>query len=193
MQPAPDEITQLLRAWDSGDEQTLERLVPLVYQELHKLAARCMAGEQEEHILQTTALVHEVYLRLVGIDNVGWRDRAHFFALCARLMRRILIDLARSRHYQKRGGHAVHLPLDEAITVSIKDAPDILAVDEVLKSLAVLDPRKGHLVELRYFGGLTVEETAEVLQVSPETVLRDWKLAKAWLTRELTTRGHDEA
>jgi RNA polymerase sigma-70 factor, ECF subfamily len=193
MRPSPDEITQLLRAWETGEEQSLERLVPLVYQELHQLAARCMAGEQKGNLLQTTALVHEVYLRLVGIDNVGWRDRAHFFALCARLMRRILIDLARSRNYQKRGGHAVHLQLDEAITVSVKDAPDILAVDEAMKSLALLDPRKSQMVELRYFGGLTVEETAEVLKISPETVLRDWRLAKAWLIRELAMQGPDEA
>jgi RNA polymerase sigma factor (TIGR02999 family) len=152
-----------------------------------------MAGEHEGHVLQTTALVHEVYIRLVDVDNVGWRDRAHFFALCARLMRRILIDLARSRHYQKRGGHAAHLHLDEALTVSIETAPDILAVDDALQSLAAVDSRKSQIVELRFFGGLTVEETADVLQISPETILRDWRLAKAWLMRELSRGGDNEA
>jgi RNA polymerase sigma factor (TIGR02999 family) len=151
-----------------------------------------MAGEQEGHVLQTTALVHEVYIRLVDVDNVGWRDRAHFFALSARLMRRILIDLARSRYYQKRGGHATHLHLEDALTVSIETAPDILAVDDALQSLAAVDSRKSQIVELRFFGGLTVEETADVLRISPETVLRDWRLAKAWLMRELSRGGDNE-
>ena len=185
-QPLSHEVTQLLRAWDAGDKQALELLMPLLYGELHRLAARCMAGEQEGNVLQTTALVHEAYLRLVDIDNVGWQDRIHFFSLCARLMRRILIDLARSRHYQKRGGNTVHLHLDEALTISFETAPDILAVDEALQSLAIVDPRKSQMVELRFFGGLTVEETADVLQVSPETIRRDWRLAKAWLNRALT-------
>jgi len=167
--------------------------MPLMYEELHRLAARCMAEEQEGHVLQTTALVHEVYIRLVDVDNVGWRDRAHFFALSARLMRRILIDLARSRHYQKRGGHAAHLHLEEALTVSIETAPDILAVDDALQALAAVDSRKSQIVELRFFGGLTVEETADVLQISPETILRDWRLAKAWLIRELSRDGDNEA
>ena len=192
-QPSSHEMTQLLRAWNAGDKQALEHLMPLMYEELHRLAARCMAGEHEGHVLQTTALVHEVYIRLVDVDNVGWRDRAHFFALCARLMRRILIDLARSRHYQKRGGHAAHLHLDEALTVSIETAPDILAVDDALQSLAAVDSRKSQIVELRFFGGLTVEETADVLQISPETILRDWRLAKAWLIRELSRDGDNEA
>jgi RNA polymerase sigma-70 factor, ECF subfamily len=191
--PSPHEVTQLLRAWDAGDKQALEDLMPLMYEELHRLAARCMAGEQEGHVLQTTALVNEVYLRLVDVDNVGWRDRAHFFALCARLMRRILIDLARSRHYHKRGGNAAHLHLEEALTVSVETTPDILAVDEALQSLAVVDLRKSQIVELRFFGGLTVEETADVLKVSPETILRDWRLAKAWLSRELKRDIHHEA
>jgi len=192
-QPSSHEMTQLLRAWNAGDKQALEHLMPLMYEELHRLAARCMAEEQEGHVLQTTALVHEVYIRLVDVDNVGWRDRAHFFALSARLMRRILIDLARSRHYQKRGGHAAHLHLEEALTVSIETAPDILAVDDALQALAAVDSRKSQIVELRFFGGLTVEETADVLQISPETILRDWRLAKAWLIRELSRDGDNEA
>jgi len=192
-QPSSHEMTQLLRAWNAGDKQALEHLMPLMYEELHRLAARCMAEEQEGHVLQTTALVHEVYIRLVDVDNVDWRDRAHFFALSARLMRRILIDLARSRHYQKRGGHAAHLHLEEALTVSIETAPDILAVDDALQALAAVDSRKSQIVELRFFGGLTVEETADVLQISPETILRDWRLAKAWLIRELSRDGDNEA
>jgi len=192
-QPSSHEMTQLLRAWNAGDKQALEHLMPLMYEELHRLAARCMAEEQEWHVLQTTALVHEVYIRLVDVDNVDWRDRAHFFALSARLMRRILIDLARSRHYQKRGGHAAHLHLEEALTVSIETAPDILAVDDALQALAAVDSRKSQIVELRFFGGLTVEETADVLQISPETILRDWRLAKAWLIRELSRDGDNEA
>jgi len=192
-QPSSHEMTQLLRAWNAGDKQALEHLMPLMYEELHRLAARCMAEEQEGHVLQTTALVHEVYIRLVDVDNVDWRDRAHFFALSARLMRRILIDLARSRHYQKRGGHATHLHFEEALTVSIETAPDILAVDDALQALAAVDSRKSQIVELRFFGGLTVEETADVLQISPETILRDWRLAKAWLIRELSRDGDNEA
>jgi RNA polymerase sigma-70 factor (ECF subfamily) len=192
-QPSSHEVTQLLRAWEAGDRDALEQLMPLMYEELHRLAGQCMAGEQDGHLLQTTALVHEVYLRLVDVDNVSWQNRAHFFALCARLMRRILIDLARSRHYQKRGGHAAHLHLEEALTVSVETTPDILAVDEALQSLAAVDPRKSQIVELRFFGGLTVEETADVLQISPETVLRDWRLAKAWLIRELKRDIHHEA
>ncbi|PYX05580.1 MAG: RNA polymerase subunit sigma-70 [Acidobacteria bacterium] len=187
-QPSSHEVTLLLRAWDAGDKQALDQLIPLMYEELRRLAAQCLAGEQQGHVLQTTALVHEVYVRLAGVESVGWRNRAHFFALCARLMRRILIDLARSRHYQKRGSNAIHLQLDEALTVSMETAPDILAVDIALQSLATVDPRKSQMVELRFFGGLTVEETAEVMQISPETVLRDWRLAKAWLTRELAAR-----
>jgi len=192
-QPSSHEMTQLLRAWNAGDKQALEQLMPLMYEELHRLAARCVAGEQEGHVLQTTALVHEVYIRLVAVGNVGWRDRAHFFALCARLMRRILIDLARSWHDQKRGGYAAHIHLEEALTVSIETAPDILAVDDALQSLAAVDSRKSRIVKLRFFGGLTVEETADVLEISPETILRDWRLAKAWLMRELSRGGDNEA
>jgi RNA polymerase sigma factor (TIGR02999 family) len=161
----------------------------VVYGELHKLASHYMAAEQGGHTLQTTALVNEVYVRLVDVKHVGWEDRAHFFALCAQLMRRVLIDFARSRNYQKRGGRIPHVELHEAATISMETGPEILAVDEALKSLAKVDGRKSQVVELRFFGGLTVDETATVLKVSPETVIRDWRLAKAWLLRELSGEG----
>lgn len=180
------EITRLLQAWGLGDDGALERLTPLVYQELHRLAHRYMAAEQPGQTLQTTALVHEVYLKLVNVENVDWQNRAHFYGLCARLMRRILIDFARTRNYQKRGGQIPHIELEEAATVSAVIGSELLAVDEALKQLAVMDTRKSDVVELRFFGGLTVEETAAALGVSAETVMRDWKLAKAWLLRELS-------
>jgi RNA polymerase sigma factor (TIGR02999 family) len=161
----------------------------VVYGELHKLASHYMAAEQAGHTLQTTALVNEVYVRLVDVKHVGWEDRAHFFALCAQLMRRVLIDFARSRNYQKRGGRIPHVELYEAATISMETGPEILAVDEALKSLAKVDGRKSQVIELRFFGGLTVNETAAVLKVSPETVIRDWRLAKAWLLRELSGEG----
>ncbi len=180
------EITRLLQAWGLGDNSALERLTPLVYHELHRLAHRYMAAEQPGQTLQTTALVHEVYLRLVDVNNIDWQNRAHFYGLCARLMRRILIDFARSRNYQKRGGHFPHIELEEAATVSAVVGSELLAVDEALKQLATVDARKSEVVELRFFGGLTVEETATALRVSKETVMRDWKLAKAWLLRQLS-------
>ncbi len=183
------EVTRLLQAWGLGDDSALERLMPLVYNELHRLAHRYMAGEQPGQTLQTTALVHEVYLRLVDANDIDWQNRAHFFGLCARLMRRILIDFARSRNYQKRGGHFAHIELEEAATVSAVVGSELLAVDEALKQLAVVDVRKSEVVELRFFGGLTVEETATALRVSEETVMRDWKLAKAWLLRQLSHEG----
>jgi RNA polymerase sigma-70 factor (ECF subfamily) len=186
------DVTRLLQAWGAGDESALERLMPLVYDELHRLARRYMAGEQPGQTLQTTALVHEVYLRLVDVKKVDWQDRAHFYALCARLMRRILIDFARSRAYQKRGGGATHVQLDEALTVSAIVGSELLAVDGALERLAAVDARKSQVVELRFFGGLTVEETAMALKVSPETVMRDWRLAKAWLIRELDREGSHE-
>ena len=188
-----DEITRLLKAWSEGNDEALEKLTPLVYQELHRVARRYMAAERPDHTLQTTALIHEVYLRLVDARDVNWNDRAHFFAVCAQLMRRILIDFARSRHYQKRGGGARRLPLDEAPLVSAEPPADIMALDDALKTLARVDERKSRVVELRFFGGLSVEETAEVLKVSPETVMRDWKLAKAWLLRELSEQESHEA
>jgi RNA polymerase sigma factor (TIGR02999 family) len=160
--------------------------MPFVYNELHRLAQHYMSAEQSAQTLQTTALVHEVYLRLVDVKNVDWQNRAHFYGLCARLMRRILIDFARSRNYQKRGGHFPQIELEEAATVSAVVGSELLAVDEALKQLATVDARKSAVVELRFFGGLTVEETAAALGVSSETVMRDWKLAKAWLMRELS-------
>ena len=190
---SPEEVTRLLQAWKAGDEGSLERLMPLVYDELHRLARRYMAAERTGHPLQTTALVHEVYLRLIDANSIDWQNRAHFYAICARLMRRILIDFARSRNYQKRGAGFAHIQLEEAVTVSEAVGSEMLAVDEALKQLAAIDSRKSEVVELRFFGGLTAEETAAALGVSPDTVLRDWKLAKAWLLRELSGESHHEA
>ena len=189
---SPQEVTRLLQAWKAGDEGALERLMPLVYDELHRLARRYMAAEQTGHPLQTTALVHEVYLRLVDANSIDWQNRAHFYAICARLMRRILIDFARSRNYQKRGASFAHIQLEEAATVSEAVGSELLAVAEALKQLAVIDSRKSDVVEMRFFGGMTVDEIAGALQVSTETVARDWKLAKAWLQRELSReRAHE--
>jgi RNA polymerase sigma factor (TIGR02999 family) len=179
------DITQLLRAWEEGDEHALERLTPLVYDELRKSAKRHMAREREGHTLQTTALINEVYLRLVDFDNVTWQDRAHFFAICARLMRRILTDHARSRSYLKRGGDARRVTLDEALVVSSDPPLDLVALEGALIKLGAFDSRKSSVVELRFFGGLSLKETAEALKISTDTVTRDWNLAKAWLLREM--------
>jgi len=191
--PSPHEVTRLLQAWSAGDQAALERLMNVVYGELHKLAGYYMAMEPPDHTLQTSALVNEVFVRLVDVQHVGWQDRAHFFALCAQLMRRVLIDFARSRNYQKRGGRIPHVELLEAATVSLETAPEILALDEALKSLAKVDARKSQVVELRFFGGLTVKETASALKISEESVLRDWRLAKAWLSREMSGEGRHES
>jgi len=182
----PQEVTRLLLAWNDGDEGALEKLVPVVYQELRRLAGRQMRRERPDHSLQVTALINEAYLRLVDLQNVQWQNRAHFFALCARLMRRILVDFARARHYAKRGGGAQAIPLDQSVVVSPQSSKDLVAVDDALKALAQVDDRKAQVVELRFFGGLTEKEAAEVLKVSAETVRRDWKLAKVWLLRELS-------
>jgi RNA polymerase sigma factor (TIGR02999 family) len=184
--PSKVEVTRLLRAWGDGNRGALEKLIPLVENELHRLAHKYMIREKAGHTLQTTALVNEVYLRLVDIQQIAWKDRAHFFAISARMMRRILTDSARSRHYLKRGGAALHVSLDEALVVSPEQDAEILALDAALGQLAALDPRKSQVVELRFFGGLSVEETAEALKLSPETVMRDWKFAKVWLMRELS-------
>jgi len=178
------DITRLLSAWNSGDKTALERIIPLVYRELHERAERCMAHEPPGHTLQTTALINEVYLRLVGLQRRNWRNRTHFLAVCAQIMRRILVDFARSRNAQRRGGGR-GLALDEALMVCSESSQRIIAIDDALKSLSTFDARKSRVVELRFFGGLDVQETAEVLKVSPETVARDWKMAKAWLTREI--------
>ena len=180
------EVTQLLKAWGGGDDKALEQLTPVVEQELHRLAHRCMAGENPGHTLQTTALVNEVYLRLVDVHAVSWQDRAHFFAISARMMRRILTDFARSRHYQKRGGGAVQVTLDEGLIVAPEKQADIMALDQVLTQFAALYPRQSQVVELRFYGGLDVQEAAEALKISPETVKRDWRFAKSWLLRALS-------
>ena len=180
------DVTQLLKAWTSGDEQALEKLTPLVYEQLHRVAQRYMAGERSSHTLQTTALVNEVYLQLVDCGQINWQDRAHFFAVSAQLMRRILIDFARSRGYQKRGGGVPHLSLEEAPSVCKEPDTNLVALDDALKALAAVDERKSKVVELKFFGGLSLDEAAEVLKVSVETVMRDWRLAKIWLLRELS-------
>ena len=180
------EVTGLLRAWGQGDESALEKLVPLVYDQLHLAARRYMAAERPGHTLQTTALIHETYLRLVNVRQVKWQNRAHFFAICAQLMRRILVDFARSRGYQKRGGDATRVDLDEALLITPEPGANLVALDQALQRLAEVDERKSRVVELRFFGGLSVKEAAEVLKVSADTVMRDWKLAKVWLLRELS-------
>ena len=179
------EITELLQAWSKGEDDALEKLAPLVYAELHRLAHRYMTGERTGHTLQTTALVNEAYLRLVDASRVRWQNRVHFFAVSASFMRRILVDFARSRKYAKRGAGAQRLSLDDAPPVAMERGADLVALDEALTALSAVDGRKGRLVELRYFGGLTEAEAAEVLHVSEETVKRDWRLAKVWLRREL--------
>jgi RNA polymerase sigma-70 factor (ECF subfamily) len=178
-------VTELLLAWSKGEQAALEKLAPLVYAELRRIAHRYMNRERRGHTLQTTELVNEAYLRLIDASQVRWQDRAHFFAISAQLMRRILVDFARSRGYIKRGGGAHRATFDEALLVSPAPGPDLVALDDALKALAVKDARKCRVVELRFFGGLSVEETAEVLKVSPETVHRDWRLAKAWLARQM--------
>jgi len=179
----------LLVAWGHGDEAALEQLMPLVYDELRRIAGRYMKGERPGHTLQATALVNEAYLRLVEIRRVQWQNRAQFFGIAARSMRRILVDAARARRSQKRGGGVHEITLDEALVVAEEPAPALVALDDALDALKALDARKERVVELRYFGGLTVAETAEVLQVSPETVMRDWDFAKAWLSREMTAHS----
>jgi RNA polymerase sigma factor (TIGR02999 family) len=185
------EITELLQAWRRGDESALEKLTPQVYRELHRAAKGCMRAERDGHTLQTTALINELYLRLTDLKEIDWQNRAHFFALCARQMRRILTDQARARQSHKRGGGAQPISLDAAPIVSTRPQREVLAIDDALKALAKVDSRKSQVVELRFFGGLNVEETAEVLKVSPDTVVRDWKLAKAWLLRELSQESLD--
>jgi RNA polymerase sigma factor (TIGR02999 family) len=182
--PVPP-VTDLLVAWAHGDAAALAQLMPLVHDELHRLARREMRGERPGHTLQTTALVNEAYMRLIDVRRVDWQDRAHFFALSARIMRRILVDHARSRNYLKRGGGTRQVSLDEALVVSEACNDDLVALDDALQALAAVDARKSQVVEMRFFGGLTVEETAEALHVSPETVMRDWQFAKVWLLRAL--------
>jgi len=183
--PSSAEVTKLLLAWNAGDEQALGKLTPIVYSELHRLAHRYMGGERQDHTLQTSALVNEAYLKLVDIRQMHWKSRAHFFAMSAQLMRRILVDFARRRLYLKRGGGAIHVPVDGELAVMASDTRQLVAIDDALTALEAWDARKARVVELRFFGGLNVEETAEILHVSPDTVVRDWKLAKVWLQREM--------
>jgi RNA polymerase sigma factor (TIGR02999 family) len=190
MSQSDGEITQLLQAWRGGDEQALEKLTPQVYRELHLAARRSMSRERQGHTLQATALINELYLRLSDLQPVDWQNRAHFFALYARQMRRILTDQARSHHSDKRGGGAFVIPLDESPEVGFMPHREMVAVDDALNALAQVDERKSKVVELRFFGGLSVEETAEVLKVSPDTVARDWRLAKSWLLREMSGGAH---
>jgi RNA polymerase sigma factor (TIGR02999 family) len=185
----PDHVTGLLIAWRDGDEAALDQLIPLVYDELRRIAKRCMAEERPGHSLQATALVNEAYLRLIDARRIDWQNRAHFLGVAARLMRRVLVDIARSKAFQKRGGGAVKVTLDEAMVVAQEpDHLDLVAIDEALEGLAKVDSRKAQVIELRFFGGLGLEETAAVLKVSVDTVKRDSRLAKAWLLREM--KGH---
>jgi RNA polymerase sigma factor (TIGR02999 family) len=183
--PASAAITRLLVDWRGGDQAALEQLMPLVHDELRRLARRHMAHERVGHTLQATALVNEAFVRLIDVRQVKWQDRAHFFAMSSRLMRRILVDFARSKGYQKRGGDAQKVSFDDALVVTTEPGQDLVALDDALNALAAFDSRKSQVVEMRFFGGLSVEETAEALNVSVDTVMRDWKLAKAWLLREL--------
>ena len=184
--PSQKQITQMLVDWGNGDQAALEKLTPLVYTELHRLARRYMGRERPGHTLQTSALVNEAYIRLIDWKKIQWQNRAHFFAVSAQLMRRILVDFARTRNYAKRGGALPNVSLDEATVISREKSGDIVALDDALDSLAQLNERQSRVVELRFFGGLSLEEIAEVLKVSVGTVRRDWSLARAWLHRELS-------
>src|SRR5215475_5155401 len=191
--PSTHEITGLLVAWGNGDQDALDKLTPLVYQELHRLADHYMKGERPGHTLQTTALVNEVYLRLIDWKNVQWQNRAHFFGVSAQLMRHILVKFARNRLAAKRGGDAFQVSLSEAANAASAQNLDLVALDDALNALAALDPRQSRVIEMRFFGGLSIEETAEALKVSPATVRRDWGLAQAWLRRELKRGGDRDA
>src|SRR4026207_2326193 len=184
--PAQSDATDLLVAWSEGDESAFDELVPLVYQELHALARRYMRGERSDHTLQATALVNEAYVRLIDVNRIRWQTRAHFLAVAAQTMRRILVEFARNRHRQKRGGDAIHVTLDDVVEIAEEKQAALVALSDALTALASFDARMSQIVELRFFGGLSVEETADVLKVSAETVMRDWKTAKVWLLRELS-------
>jgi RNA polymerase sigma factor (TIGR02999 family) len=183
--PSSHNVTALLVAWGDGDESAFARLIPIVHDELHRIARACMAGERGDHTLQATALVNEAYLRLIDTQSVNWQNRAHFHAMAARLMRRILVDFARSKQYAKRGGGAVNVTLAPDVALSAEPGRDLVALNDALDALAKVDERKSRVIEMRFFGGMSVKETAQALHVSPETVMRDWKLAKAWLLRQL--------
>ena len=193
MSTTPTKVTGLLLKWGHGDEEALARLIPLVYDELHRIARKHMGQEAVGHSLQATALVNEAYLRLVDAQDVAWHDRTHFLAVSARIMRHILVDHARSRRYQKRGGDAARVTFDEALVVTDEPTLDFVALHDALEALATFDERKSRVIELRFFGGLTVEETASVLNVSADTVMRDWRLAKIWLQREMRVAASHDA
>jgi RNA polymerase sigma factor (TIGR02999 family) len=187
--PSSDRVTQLLQAWSDGSTEALEELTPLIYRELHRLAIHYMSRERQGHTLQATAVVNEAYMRLIDWKNACWQNRAHFFGVSAQLMRRILVDHARARSYQKRGAGAHAVPLEEALLISEERSAELVALDDALQRLEKFDPRKARVVELRFFGGVSVEETAEVLKISPFTVVRDWNFAKAWLLVEIQGSG----
>jgi RNA polymerase sigma factor (TIGR02999 family) len=186
MTPSQKEVSELLKSWGQGNAVAREKLMPLVYSELHRLAHNYMRHERPGNTLQTSALVNEAYLRLVDQRDMHWKNRAQFFGIAAQLMRRILVDHARTRHAAKRGGDALKVSLDEALVISGQRSAEVVALDEALRGLAVIDQRKSQIVEMRFFGGLSIEEVAEVLKVSPGTVMRDWTLAKAWLRKSMT-------
>lgn len=187
--PIPEGVTRLLQEWRAGDESALQRLIPLVYRDLRRVARRCLDGERAGHTLQTTGLVHEAYLRLVRSNRVQWQDRGHFFAVAAQLMRRVLVDEARKRRFQKRGGSLTRVALEEANVASPERSVDLLAIDEALERLGTFAPRKCRVVEMRFFGGLTIEETAAALGVSTDIVKREWRTARLWLLRALSEGG----
>lgn len=186
MAAGPNQITELLKDWNDGDQTAIDKLMPLVYEEFHRLARQYMRREKPGNTLQTSALVNEAYLRLVEQKKIDWNSRSHFFGIAARLMRQILVDQVRRRNFAKRGGGAIRVTLDEASLVATEQSAKVMAVNEALTILEKTDPRKGRIVELRFFGGLSIEETAEVLQVSPGTVMRDWTFARAWLKNQMT-------
>ena len=192
MPALPQEITQLLMNWSQGDKAALDQLVPLVYPELRRLAKRHMDREDPAHTLQTSALINEAYLKLVDQQNVEWQNRAHFFAVAAQVMRHILVDHARTRNYAKRGGGAPKLPLDEAAALTEQRAGQLIALDDALRDLAALDERKSQIIELRFFGGLNLDETAEVMEISPSTVQREWRAAKAWLHHTMSNQSNPD-
>jgi RNA polymerase sigma-70 factor (ECF subfamily) len=185
MPPAPHEVTRLLYECSNGNQSALEDLMPLVYEELHRLAHQLLRREKAGHVFQTSALINEAYLRLVDQPQIHWENRTHFFGIAARLMRRILVDEARKRNSAKRGGGLIQVSLDEAATTSQQQATNVVALDDALKSLETIDARQSEIVELRFFGGLSIDETAEVLKVSPGTVMRDWTFARAWLRQQM--------
>ncbi len=188
MTSSPKDVTELLVDWRNGDKRALDQLIPLVYNELHRIASRYLRRERQGHTLQTTALINEAYMRIVDQNSVNWQNRAHFFGVAAQMMRRILVDHARSHLYAKRGGGAQKLTLDEAIATPQERDLDLVALDDALSTLAAIDPQQSRIIELRFFGGLTIEETAEVVSISPATVKRDWNMAKAWLYGEISKR-----